>query len=350
MIYKDEEYRYAIWMAHKRRCAYTGQIIENYSNLEIDHIIPRALPQQQYAYHGLSDDYDIKNSLDNLLPTLKRPNSLKGKIPLELSIEKFFRDMSRRKISDIEKERLRFVKLLKQAEKIAISNHQDQNRPETDPRRKFKVTEKFTNREESFGSNHYWNSTTNVALNANVPSKFKENGNCSIAFKDIDTMISLTHDQIVQLIEDREVRGIRNSIKRGDSYEGTKVFVVIFSNAVHLLSEVFNDLVIVLDSFLTVYSENQQRFIDFIQANDLQESEDEEGYEILDITRDVWQDLIEYSKRHDIDAGVSSEHCFNSNDNYLIALNDSRSRVKFMVKPTSVNSEYWHGLLPLPIT
>lgn len=337
-----EEIRYALWMAHNKRCVYTGNLIDNYSNLEIDHIIPKSLPKDKYAKHGLSSDYDIENSFDNLLPTTKWINSsLKRNRPFSLNTEKFFREIALKAIPRVENERIKFRNLLKKAEKEAISNHKKQWEFEFSEIKKFETKYEFTNREEFYLSNHYWNSKNSIAINAHIPSTYEEYGNCVIEIKNLDSMISLNHQEIIELIKQKKEQDISKVLKRGDSYNNTKTFTVIFTNAVHLPNSIFNDLMILLDHFLTVYEENQKRFIDKIQAVDLKKSETHEGFELMIINRNLWKRLLDYSRKYDIDNGDSQEFFFSYNGSYLIALDETRSHIRFTITPTRTENDWY---------
>lgn len=327
--------RYAIWIAHNKKCVYTGNLILDFSELEIDHIIPISLPKEEYVKNGVSEDYNI-NSLDNLLPTTRRANSfLKRNNSFELKTQLFFREIARKAIPKVKREQLRFKKLSKKAEEQAINNYIT----EVD-KTGFKQKLEITNRESFFMSNHYWNSNKNIALNAHLPSKFEEYGSCVIKFNDLDTMISLTHNQIIELIEQKNERGIVDTIKRGDSYNSSKVFTVIYSNAVHLDNFTFNDLSIILEHFLLIYEENKIRFLKHIQAINLKKCKEKEGFELIKTNRIVWNELLKLSREYDFEKGESSEYFFNYNGNYLIALDDSKSKIRFSIIPTATEKNY----------
>ena len=67
--------RLALWEAHGRKCAYTGDPVA-WSELEIDHIIPvKGDAARKTELHGagiIGADFDIKG-FENLLPTKALP-------------------------------------------------------------------------------------------------------------------------------------------------------------------------------------------------------------------------------------------------------------------------------------
>lgn len=84
--------RRAIWEAHGRKCAYTGELID-WNELEIDHIIPvKGDPKQKQELldSGVIDsNFDI-NGFDNLLPIKSWRNNKKSNfIPNQSSIVYF---------------------------------------------------------------------------------------------------------------------------------------------------------------------------------------------------------------------------------------------------------------------
>ncbi|WP_114939439.1 HNH endonuclease domain-containing protein [Mucilaginibacter endophyticus] len=94
------ELRYAIWVAHGKRDAYSGDMIENFEDLEIDHIIPKStdktLLQEKISKYDLGPDFSL-NSLDNLLPTSKLLNRQKSHIAFNESSERFYLAYARKK-------------------------------------------------------------------------------------------------------------------------------------------------------------------------------------------------------------------------------------------------------------
>lgn len=70
--------REAIWLAHEKKCAYTGKLID-ISNFHIDHVIPESLAKDPtilkdaITKFGLPDDFNI-HGYENLLPCQPRVN------------------------------------------------------------------------------------------------------------------------------------------------------------------------------------------------------------------------------------------------------------------------------------
>src|ERR1700674_1132207 len=72
--------RLALWEAHGRKCAYTGEPVA-WSELEIDYIIPvKSDAARKTELHGagiIGADFDI-NGFENLLPTKAHRNNQKS--------------------------------------------------------------------------------------------------------------------------------------------------------------------------------------------------------------------------------------------------------------------------------
>lgn len=104
------ELRAAIWEAHRRRCAYTGDPIA-FSELEIDHIVPVAVTSgvlyRLKAEGTISDDFDL-NGVGNLLPTQRHANGTKSDRVRPRSVLLHFLDVAEQRRKAIE-ERLATV-------------------------------------------------------------------------------------------------------------------------------------------------------------------------------------------------------------------------------------------------
>ena len=313
-----EEIRYAIWKAYGMKCLYSGHLIENYSDLEIDHILPKSMCKSKYKDYLLESDYDIENDLENLAPATRRSNSfLKRNQLFDPPQALFYREIAKQKSIAIENERRKFRKLMHKAENEAIrlelKEELDQNLKLRNTFYKFTVSEEFNSREDIFMSDHFWKSTEQIALNALIPSRFESRGSCVIEFNNFEAMISLTHPQILEMITYLKDDSIEEYIRRGISRDQSQVFVVLFSNAFHIPNQVFNDLVAILNTFLEHYTSGIQKFKSFIKVDNFPANKDKTGYIVLTANRDHWRRLIEYSEKFDNLKGDSSEHLFHFN-------------------------------------
>ncbi|WP_109830122.1 HNH endonuclease family protein [Reichenbachiella versicolor] len=344
------EIRYAVWKAYDQRCAYTGHRIDNFDNLQIDHIIPRksiqAMIDQKIVKYDLDQNFQI-NSLENLLPTTKRPNQQKGSRPLSANAEFFFIELARKKKFKVLDEIEKFKRLEKNEELNALKKYWQEkwkfDQPvSTEIIRKhdeFEVSRKLTLRNDLYDTHHLWNSQKTLAMNGHLPSKFDEIGNCVIEFKNIETMISLTHYQIMSLIKQKESKGISDIIKYGNSYNDTRIFTVIESNAVHLKLQEFQDLVHVLDDFTTNYKKFYEEFEEFVDVLGLERKEDSDYYKLLTTTRDNWNRLLNYSNRYDLNNGTGNEYSFNYNGSTVICLDKKLNNIKFWLIPDTVENQ-----------
>ncbi|WP_278624862.1 hypothetical protein [Parabacteroides gordonii] len=90
--------RYAIYLAHKRRCVYTGDLLCSFSEVTIEHIIREGTPDEYFAQkkkdYGLDDSFNL-NSLENLLPVKRLPNEQKGVRYFNSCNERFYLQLAR---------------------------------------------------------------------------------------------------------------------------------------------------------------------------------------------------------------------------------------------------------------
>ncbi|MEP9294207.1 HNH endonuclease signature motif containing protein [Enterobacter hormaechei] len=97
--------REAIWSAHNKKCAYTGQSIV-INGFHIDHIIPEHLSEKPDELSeikstlGLPDDFDVFG-YENLLPCCVATNLQKGKGNFEEAHARYFLNLANKKKPEI---------------------------------------------------------------------------------------------------------------------------------------------------------------------------------------------------------------------------------------------------------
>ncbi|HBT5142697.1 HNH endonuclease signature motif containing protein [Klebsiella pneumoniae] len=117
--------REAIWSAHNKKCAYTGQSIM-INGFHIDHIIPEHLAEKTDELSniksslGLPDDFDIFG-YENLLPCCVATNLQKGKGNFEGAHAHYFLNLAGKKKSEIIKNIGRIKKRNDKAKALLIT-------------------------------------------------------------------------------------------------------------------------------------------------------------------------------------------------------------------------------------
>jgi len=94
------ELRYAIWLAYSKQDIYSGKLIENFNDLEIDHIIPKSIDEnilkEKISKYSLGKEFTI-DSIENLVPTFKIHNRQKAEMVLMNQMNVFFSQLHRKK-------------------------------------------------------------------------------------------------------------------------------------------------------------------------------------------------------------------------------------------------------------
>lgn len=311
------ELRYAIWIAHSKKDAYGRGLIEDFNDLEIDHIIPKSIDEvslnQKITNYNLGEDFNF-DSIENLIPTSKAYNRLKGKIILDESHERYFLAIAKGKKERVEKELAAVNKKSKLKEKV-----------------QFGETYKITDSDIIGVKPSYFYSKSLVALNAYLPSKFDGMGSCAIEFYEIGLMITLNHKILSTLIEKEKELTIEEQIVQYYDEKNGRAFVIVGTSTLHLKKEAYEQLVVILKDFLGLYKQYYQRFLNFFELNGFEELEADQCYILGEIGADDWERMLSYSHTHSSSDDPYNEFYFLPNPSALIAVDKNESVIKFIV-------------------
>jgi hypothetical protein len=116
--------REAIWLAHRRKCAYTGRLLDP-NDFHIDHIIPESLLDNPAeldrvkASLGLRADFDVCG-YENLLPCAPERNLQKGPVVFDPTHVHFFLAFALSKKPDVEENIAKIGKRQKSGKALLI--------------------------------------------------------------------------------------------------------------------------------------------------------------------------------------------------------------------------------------
>jgi hypothetical protein len=100
--------RTAIWLAWKKRCAYTGELL-TFKELDIDHILPVDLASRPKEFSvlrsklGLPASFEL-DSLENYLPCDRMRNRQKGSTVFNESAARYFLQLARERLETVKAE------------------------------------------------------------------------------------------------------------------------------------------------------------------------------------------------------------------------------------------------------
>lgn len=100
--------RAAIWLAWKRRCAYTGELLA-FRDLDIDHILPADLASRPGEFEvlrkklGLPETFNL-NSVENYLPCGRMRNRQKANAIFDESATRYFLQLARQRLGNVRAE------------------------------------------------------------------------------------------------------------------------------------------------------------------------------------------------------------------------------------------------------
>ena len=333
----DDNLRYAIWHAHDRRCLYTGEYLEDFKALEIDHIIPESTPAdilaEKIRIHNLGNDFNVKTSLNNLAPSTRLANAKKGKEPFPLHRETYYLEIVSRKVERVKANLAKIEAQQFQKRKWLIENKSGNDfRFEEE----FEVYRNLTVSEYPHAPNHYFMSNTELRFNAFLPSCYQEFGSCLIELRNESVMTTINHKNIMEMVSDFKKRGIAYLLPEIPSMDD-KFFVTIHNTSIHLSTKAFLQLRAAFEDFLSEYDKQYRLFLDFLEIGDLEVVRDNTHCVLKRINRSEWKQLLEYASKYDLDRGKGAQFCFNQPGAQIICLNLDLNVCKFWLIPATVS-------------
>ena len=319
-----KELRHAIWLAYEKRDVYGGGLIENFDDLEIDHIIPRSICkgdlEEKINKYGLTNGFNI-HSIENLVPTSKFHNRQKGDMVFDESSERYFLFLAASKKKKVEEELGKIIKNYKSREKKRFGV-------------KYEIVDTHT-----YGSNPtYFNSMDLVSLTAFLPSKFGQQGSCNIEFYEYGSMMTLSHEIVSKLADKIGYRTLEECIYYYYNIKSESGFVSLGSTSIHLKKDAYYQLLTILNDFLLVYASYVKLYKDFFGISGLQMTDNQDLYLLKEVSEAEWQSLIQYSYLHDMRDPIGDGFYFNANDNCLIALDKEEQIIRFQIYCHNVTS------------
>lgn len=333
--------RYALWKAYKKKCVYTDNIIENLDDLYIDHIIPISSSeeevQRKIILYNLDPNFDVKKSIENLVPCLRFPNRRKGDKPFIERLELLYLEYANGHKVKVEQEKTRLLSSFEKNLKTTLEAHQRELLPPIKDA-SFKKYQKTIIDERLHSTYSYVNSDSEVMINAFIPSIYDEIGSCIIQFFNAESGIAeLYHDQILKLISKLDTGGIEAVLPERKISNDSFFFVSLGTTHFYPSENAFMQLRTCLEHFLIEYKTFYEKFLAYLEIDEFKITEDKHYCILRRAYRSEWKKLMEYSWAHDLDKGNGPEYCFNRNRAQIICLDKEHGNIKFWLVPTHVS-------------
>ncbi|MBU4620917.1 MULTISPECIES: HNH endonuclease [Bacillus] len=336
MALKDKpEVRYALWQAHQRRCTICLEDLFNYSDLQVDHIIPEATFKDNKKVKKVINDFKLTldfdfNGLENLRPAHHKCNNDKRNNDLPEEISSRLLRRAKGKIKEVKKHIKKFEEEAKYALSLEVIRKQlNEGKITTE-----EYADRLNNHMADFGEADIKNFSTDgkflkyknksVILEGYLPVINENRGSCLFTFNSFyirGTNISLGHKEILSELYPGNNTPIHFEMRR---YIVAKLdennYIVQLGNSRFNLSyeEVFN-LCIVIDKFISAYIEAIIELEEIIDCKDFFPNHyDLSKYHLIKVNMNLWKEILEFSSEHDYEKGSSKWHIFDaSGDNML---------------------------------
>jgi hypothetical protein len=335
-------FRQAIWECHDRKCAYTGELIINFRDVVLDHVIPRKLAEEPEKLRallnklGLNQDFDL-NSLYNIVPCITSINRAKSDdchdCLTEIALKKAAVLAPR-----IEKE----INIIKKSigetrDQSKVKDSFDGNRLKIEEFYNFCTDElsAFTEERfvfENFPYTHYRKSLSKFRLTSILPTRFFPKGSCIIEFKTVrmrNCSITLDHKEILNVFccgykTDINL-GLRKFIVATDSYNPNTYFVKIGNTHFPIEFEELSQLCDVIDDFSGEYLKNLMNIDDINSSHAFQPSLLENGYKLIHIKPQLWMDILRFAHEFDYKEKRSIWNIFDARINMFNIYSSSKT-------------------------
>ncbi len=354
--------RYAMWIAHGKRCVYTGELLQ-FREVVLDHVIPEHLSHKRSELEsvlrrlGLPMDFDIQHPL-NLVPTYQEHNNKKHKrvdyeqiqIGLQAARDKLAEVKGiKKKLDDEELLRRNLDRLKSKVAKELI-----------DP----SLLYDFWNDESpGFEEMTYLAqqpvnvARSGVAVTCFLPEYPVLSGSLLLRFKHLEVrgcMITFNQKEILELlfqgVETDPRQGARRFIFLYEALNDESI-IQLKNNRFTLPRQHTDQLCDVIDVLARIYIDRLWWFESKVFEAISFERATGPGYRLIKISRKLWRLIFKFSHEFEHGTGATEWHIFDPRPNnlqvYCETDNDPRPNYRTIINPEA-DGDSWRGSFLLP--
>jgi len=331
------EVRYALWQAYQRKCSICLEDMFNYSDLEIDHIIPEAKFKDIKKVQEIINKFNLPlefnfNGLENLRPAHHKCNNDKrdNELPDEITVRLLRRAKS--KIKDVKKYINKFEEEAKHALNIEVIRKQLNEGQITLE----EYVDRINNYVSDFGVEDYKSFSADrkflryknktVILEGYLPTVGENRGSCLFTFNSFyirGTNISLNHKEIFSELYPGNNTPLEFDLRR---YIVAKLdednFIIQLGNSrFNLNYEEVSNLCSVIDKFINEYVSALKELEEIIDCKDFHPNYyDSSNYHLLKVNMSLWSKILEFSRVYDYENGNTKWHIFDASGNNMLKI------------------------------
>lgn len=347
--------RYALWIAYNRRCQITKNLIENITDMEVDHIISvdTFKDKKKVAIYDLSEDFDV-NGLENLRPVLRAWNREKSnqelpteQVTLNLMKARKIKKLVEREISKFHEEKkyalgIEAIREAIQHKKITSEAYMDQiNGYQVD------FGSEVIKFESEFNKSIEVNSHS-VSITGHLPRLEEREGSCLFTFNSFylrQVNISLSHQEILKSL----YRGyktplcysMRSYILEGNLNQKLETYRITIGGCVFNLElEELNNLIRAIDIFMENYIEAMKDIENEIESNKFYPVPNElNNYKLICIPSSFFERIMLFIQKHDYEKGDSNWHIFDTQGSMIKVYDKNEGEYRCFIYPIADNND-----------
>lgn len=350
----NENVRRAMYKVYNKKCYITGEPIK-YREMQIDHIIPESLKNNEIELkkalkkYGLSNTFDL-DSLYNLAPTDSYENRRKGGKQYTVAATLHYLEIASDKVQKIQEE----IKWSKKNEKFDFDSSKVKSYiddiDEVDEKKKTieKLFDFITNDDNKFAKCNqtyvydekivYKRYTERIALEAILPQYNDCETEAVLYFKTLklrdckiilDNKIILT--ELFSGINTNPELSIRGFIiDEKITTQSENIEIRLGNNSVRLSYDDVKMLCEVIDDYSEAYIKRIKDIERILQTQKFELSRRKNCYKLFEISGSEWMELIRFVRKHDVDRGFSKWHIFDAESGgSMIKVYTNRTQEKY---------------------
>ncbi|HDR8383532.1 TPA: hypothetical protein QC222_004993 [Bacillus cereus] len=353
--------RFAIWNAYNRRCAISKNLIENITDMEIDHIISVATfkDKDKVRLYDLPENFEL-DGLENLRPVLRVWNREKsnqdlpsGQVNLDLMKAKKLKKLVEREIEKYHEEKkyalsIESIRESIQRKEISLEEYMDEIKgyKENFGDELIRIKNKFVNSIEV--------NSHSVRISAHLPRIREREGNCLFTFNSFylrQVNITLTHEEILRTLYKGHKTpfhlSLRPYIIKNKLARKLKTYTVTLGGCVFNLElEEVNHLIKAIDIFMESYIEAMKKIENELESNHFYPLlSNFNNYKLLCIPTNLYEKILLFIRKHDYAHGDSNWHIFDAQGQGIKVYDKNKGKYRcFIYAVTSNNNRHvWYS-------